>query len=1826
MKNKQLVTAIQAALFSMMVGNVSAATLTESDIAALTQETIVNTAVEDIPTELASNFFNKVIDLSVELNTLSPQLAQFLLTQVELSDEQKNTLQQVVDTAVEAAIGDLTEDMLDTISLDGDQLVIGDLQISTEKLQKFAVKLATFDDFSKINLAVAQYLVDNQADLPSLAEKMAALEDIINPPAAEEEAIAQLTDWSTVKLEAEQLIIGETVIPAELIPTFIDKVASLTVADLETISAEVAQFILDNDDSDSPKLTADQVTALQALLPPTTLTPEEAIAQLTATNLDMVKLDEEHHLMIGETQIPAELISSFIEQVASLDDLGLVSPEVAQFILDNDDPDSSKLTADQVTALQALLTPPSLTPEETIAQLTATNLDMVKLDEEQHLMIGETQIPAELISSFIEQVASLDDLGLVSPEVAKFILDNDDPDSPKLTEAQATSLQALLPPPPPSPEEAISQLTSTNLDMVKLDEEHHLMIGEVKIPAELISSFIEQVASLDDLGAVSPEVAKFILDNDDPDSPKLTADQVEILTGIQPPADDLDISSLDAQAVSELSLGIVASLTPEQVAQFQPEALKGLTPEQAMELTVEAISGLTKEMVGYLSLEVIAALTDEQLQALSDDAKAGMIPEQVLALGEKAKEIFDEEQLIALFTTDNGQVTICHVPDGNPGAAHSIDISPTAVGEHLSHGDSVGPCANEGEEEVDIIEIDIAHLTAQQLSEIPPEIIVQLTARQIALIPIGAMIGITKEQIDALTEKAVSGLTLEQVLNMSSEALAGFNASNIGGLNGEILSAIGLDLLKLMSVEELKLLSESNPDVIVLVTLNVLKTTLPPPSEEDSEGDNEDEGNDEGNSDNSDDEDEGSEDNQESVPLPSGLKELLTVIGWEIQSNQLVLSPESVAALSIDFFVSISVEQFHYLHPTIMAQLTTEQITSIKEEILAQLGEEYLDMLPEEKIIECPPQFLTKWVLQLDVKKIEKKFKKKHAKNYAKYLKEFYEKLFKPLGWKVEIKEKHGQFFVKIKPKKEAFKFVSKQFVSLIDFEPDENETSVDLTEKLTLMPTDSLEGLEDEQIELIPEEQVEKLPAAIAKPVKEKQVVIKLVEQASSGNVTEETLKELTPEVIGKIQPEHVAKFSPVTFKLFTSVQISSLPIISIRVMTAPMVAQLTPEAVSGLQAAQISAIPASSVAGFNAMMIANLSVTAVVGFKRPQLAFLPIQAMEGWKPETFAALDPNEVDGFTVYQMIAMLHAKPEIRKAITIAQWENLPITPNTPVIPVVAEETGEATDENGEATDENGEATDENGEATDENGEATDENGEATDENGEATDENGEATDENGEATDENGEATDENGEATDENGEATDENGEATDENGEATDENGEVTPVEVTVDEETGQITLPPAEIDPAEAEAEGIAPTDLEIEAPDLTQPLIIDGEEVPPILEQLEETLADAGMPELTVTQEDGIVNVTGSGDLEGTEFAFVPDEETIVQVEDGTPVGVTQDENGFYVVVTPKGIKMTLSPAPKKPVQLLKLAHGKKGKGKLKKKKHGAFYFPVEGYGNVAVMFDSMIVPAPVGMSPGVFFEGSMGSVVYPDGTMQVMHPAMPNIAQLQVATMAFLGVEITFEYQVNGTAEFELNGQNFKAIPTFDVAEDNTTDTSSPVLEVSDPAEGEQVETLNEQGELVSQEVIAKATLTTEEGTQEINVIEDAINPESNNGETTPDGSIAPEVEDTSETSNTSEPGADESNVPVTEEGSNTGDTTDEGTEPVTDSTPETTSNDATGTNTTDSENGTDTTESGTGEVTNDSTEPAPDTTTPDTNSTIDDSEDSTSTVTEPEVTT
>jgi hypothetical protein len=38
------------------------------------------------------------------------------------------------------------------------------------------------------------------------------------------------------------------------------------------------------------------------------------------------------------------------------------------------------------------------------------------------------------------------------------------------------------------------------------------------------------------------------------------------------------------------------------------------------------------------------------------------------------------------------QITLCHIPPGNPGNAHTITVDESAVPAHLAHGDTLGPC------------------------------------------------------------------------------------------------------------------------------------------------------------------------------------------------------------------------------------------------------------------------------------------------------------------------------------------------------------------------------------------------------------------------------------------------------------------------------------------------------------------------------------------------------------------------------------------------------------------------------------------------------------------------------------------------------------------------------------------------------------------------------------------------------------------------------------------------------------------------------------------------------------------------------------------------------------------------------------------------------------------------------------------------------------------------------------------------------------------------------------------------------------------------------
>ncbi|MEA3136448.1 MAG: large repetitive protein, partial [Thermoplasmata archaeon] len=55
-------------------------------------------------------------------------------------------------------------------------------------------------------------------------------------------------------------------------------------------------------------------------------------------------------------------------------------------------------------------------------------------------------------------------------------------------------------------------------------------------------------------------------------------------------------------------------------------------------------------------------------------------------------------------TGSSGKVTICHVPPGNPGNAHTLSVGSSAVPAHLAHGDSLGACAEDCDEVDEVID------------------------------------------------------------------------------------------------------------------------------------------------------------------------------------------------------------------------------------------------------------------------------------------------------------------------------------------------------------------------------------------------------------------------------------------------------------------------------------------------------------------------------------------------------------------------------------------------------------------------------------------------------------------------------------------------------------------------------------------------------------------------------------------------------------------------------------------------------------------------------------------------------------------------------------------------------------------------------------------------------------------------------------------------------------------------------------------------------------------------------------------------------------------
>jgi hypothetical protein len=230
--------------------------------------------------------------------------------------------------------------------------------------------------------------------------------------------------------------------------------------------------------------------------------------------------------------------------------------------------------------------------------------------------------------------------------------------------------------------------------------------------------------------------------------------------------------------------------------------------------------------------------------------------------------------------------------------------------------------------------------------------------------------------------------------------------------------------------------------------------------------------------------------------------------------------------------------------------------------------------------------------------------------------------------------------------------------------------------------------------------------------------------------------------------------------------------------------------------------------------------------------------------------------------------------------------------------------------------------------------------------------------------------------------------------------------------------------------------------EMPDVSKGFGLGGNAVggKTVLQGLNEALAQAGAPNFSFKQQDnGSLIVEGSGEASGVQLAFMPASNEMMQTEKGAPIA--QDETGRFVIITPENQQFPMIPTVKDPERLAEVIPGE-GKVQIGESGDTSLKLPNQAeHSQVVGMVDSLVTPAPSGMSPGVHFaqtaDGKEEAIlVYQDGTMQQMRPTCPSPQQFIEKGEEIGGVE-KLTHQMDGTFALVFMGKRYRLQPTFDV---------------------------------------------------------------------------------------------------------------------------------------------------------------------------------------------
>jgi hypothetical protein len=199
----------------------------------------------------------------------------------------------------------------------------------------------------------------------------------------------------------------------------------------------------------------------------------------------------------------------------------------------------------------------------------------------------------------------------------------------------------------------------------------------------------------------------------------------------------------------------------------------------------------------------------------------------------------------------------------------------------------------------------------------------------------------------------------------------------------------------------------------------------------------------------------------------------------------------------------------------------------------------------------------------------------------------------------------------------------------------------------------------------------------------------------------------------------------------------------------------------------------------------------------------------------------------------------------------------------------------------------------------------------------------------------------------------------------------------------------------------------------------------------------IIQAGYPQLVAEQKgDGIVQVVGSGELEGVVIALKPTGKGLLQTDTQTPAGVGMGRGGEFLVTTPDGKQVSIIPAPKDACAVSDtLGHGKP----IQMDEQGEVLLTTGDETAIPCMFDPFVLPAPTDLSVGLNLPQDgigRGHFVYSDGTMQQIQPTVHKPARFVETGLQFEGVE-EITHKVDGSLIVQFLGQPLVLKPTFKI---------------------------------------------------------------------------------------------------------------------------------------------------------------------------------------------